>query len=128
MTRAAMLTKGRVVGFVPTKDTVRARVFYEKLLGLSLLSEDDFALVFDANGTNLRIVRVASHTPAPFTILGWTVDDLRACAVQLQQNGVQFHRYGGLDQDDLGIWTAPGGALVAWFSDPDGNVLSICEG
>lgn len=123
-----MLTSGKVVGFVPTKDANLARIFYEEKLGLTLVSDNPNALVYESNGTTVRVVRVASHTPAPFTILGWSVDDVRACAERLQKRGVQFQRYPGLEQDELGIWRAPDGARVAWFTDPDGNVLSISEG
>ena len=123
-----MLANGSVIGFVPTTDADRARIFYEKKLGLTFVSDDPFALVFDANGTTIRIVRVASYAPAAFTILGWNVHDVRECALDLHRNGVEFERYPGLDQDDTGIWTSPGGTRVAWFKDPDGNVLSISEG
>jgi catechol 2,3-dioxygenase-like lactoylglutathione lyase family enzyme len=123
-----MLTDGKVIGFVPTTDSVRARAFYEKQLGLTFVSEDPFALVFDANGTTIRVVRVASYMPAPFTILGWNVKNIRECAMQLQRNGIEFQRFPGLGQDDEGVWAAPGGARVAWFRDPDGNMLSISEG
>lgn len=123
-----MLTAGRVIGFVPTTDPVRARSFYENQLGLTFVSEDPFALVFDANGTTIRVARVSTYTPAPFTILGWNVKNIRECATRLQLNGIEFQRFPGLDQDDAGIWTAPGGAHIAWFRDPDGNVLSISEG
>lgn len=123
-----MLANGRVTGFVPTTAPVLARAFYEKTLGLKFVGEDPFAMVFDANGTTLRIVRVASHTPAPFTILGWEVTNVRECAVELQRNGVQFQRFRGLEQDAMGIWKSPSGAHVAWFADPDGNLLSISEG
>lgn len=123
-----MLTDGKVIGFVPTTDPVRARAFYEKQLCLTFVSEDAFALMFDANGTMIRVACVATYTPAPFTILGWNVKNIRECAMQLQRNGIEFQRFPGMDQDDAGVWTAPGGARVAWFRDPDGNMLSISEG
>jgi len=123
-----MLATSSIVGFIPTKDAERARSFYETQLGLNFLSDDSFALVFDANGTTIRIVRVVGYSPAPFTILGWKVASIRECAARLQQNGIQFQKYPGLQQDDTGIWTAPGGTRVAWFTDPDGNLLSISEG
>lgn len=123
-----MLAASDIIGFIPTKDAERACSFYQTQLGLTFVSDDNFALVFDANGTTLRIVRVASYSPAPFTILGWKVANIRECAARLQQNGVQFQKYPGLEQDDIGIWAAPGGTRVAWFTDPDGNLLSISEG
>jgi catechol 2,3-dioxygenase-like lactoylglutathione lyase family enzyme len=85
-------------------------------------------LVFDANGTMLRVTPVGKHNPAPFTVLGWEVESIEATVKRLQSAGVEFQRYAGLNENDpLGIWTAPGGARIAWFHDPDGNVLSLTE-
>jgi len=86
-----------------------------------------FALVFDANGTMLRVQKVRALPPAAFTILGWEVRDLRRTIKGLHKNGVRFERYEGLPQDELGIWTTPDGSKVAWFRDPDGNILSLTE-
>ncbi len=91
------------------------------------MSDDGFALVLDANGVMIRVVRVQEFTPAPYTILGWEVKKIEEVVAKLVQNGVQFERYGFFKQDDLGIWTAPSGAKVAWFKDPDGNTLSVSE-
>ncbi|HET9088109.1 MAG TPA: VOC family protein [Acidobacteriaceae bacterium] len=113
---------------MPTKDTKSARKFYEKQLGLTFLREDPGALIFDSNGTAIRVIQIEPHVPAPFSILGWSVDDVRDCAERLHENGIELQRYPGLEQDALGIWTSPGGSLVAWFTDADGNVLSITEG
>jgi hypothetical protein len=60
----------------------------------------------------------------PFTVAGWGVPDVAVTVEALTGLGVGFNRYEGLEQDDLGIWTAPGGDRVAWFADPDGNTLS----
>jgi catechol 2,3-dioxygenase-like lactoylglutathione lyase family enzyme len=117
----------RLMAFLATLDGVRARAFYEATLGLRVLSDDDFALALDAGGTMLRIQKVASFTPHPFTALGWQVPDVTAAVVQLGAKGIAFQRYPGLGQDDLGIWRAPSGARVAWFKDPDGNTLSLTE-
>jgi catechol 2,3-dioxygenase-like lactoylglutathione lyase family enzyme len=122
-----MLSTSKVVAFVPTTDAVRARSFYQDILGLRFISDDPFALVMDANGTRLRIVKLKAFTPAPYTILGWEVSNIHELAGSMSKKGVVFERYEQLPQDNLGIWTAPGGARVAWFKDPHGNVLSISE-
>lgn len=122
-----MLGSARIVAFVPTRDAKNARAFYEGVLGLRLVSEDRFATVFDANGIMLRVVNAPRFEPHPFTILGWEVPRIEVAVSGLRAKGVSFERYSGLDQDPQGIWTAPGGAKVAWFKDPDGNVLSVTQ-
>jgi catechol 2,3-dioxygenase-like lactoylglutathione lyase family enzyme len=122
-----MLNANKVIGFVPTKDAERARRFYANVLGLRFVADDQFALVFDANGTMLRVVRVKDFTPFPFTLLGWEVSQIEKVVSGLEKKGVVFERYGWFEQDKLGIWTAPGGAKVAWFKDPDENLLSVSE-
>jgi catechol 2,3-dioxygenase-like lactoylglutathione lyase family enzyme len=114
-----------VLAFAPATDLARARAFYVGVLGLGIVAEDDFALTVSAAGTHIRIAKVEALAPAPFTILGWQVRDVRAAAVDLAARGVVFTRYPGFTQDELGVWTAPDGARVAWFKDPDGNTLSI---
>ena len=122
-----MLGKSDVICFVATKNATLARDFYEKKLGLTFISEDNFAIVFDANGTMLRIQKVEKVDQRPYTVLGWSVSDIRNEVVSLEKRGLLFNRYEGMRQDDLGFWTSPGGAKVAWFQDPDGNVLSVTE-
>ncbi|SRR5579871_2265098 len=122
-----MLGSTNIIAFVPTRNPDQARKFYEQTLGLRFVSDDGFALVFDANGVMVRVVRVQEITPAPYTILGWQVQNIEEVVAKLAQTGVRFERYGFFKQDDLGIWTAPGGARVAWFKDPDGNTLSVSE-
>lgn len=122
-----MLDTSPIIAFIPTADADRARAFYEKQLGLRFVSDDSFAIVMDANGTMLRIVRVGKFTPAPFTILGWGVEDIHATAATMSGNGVTFKRYPHFEQSADGVWSAPGGAKVAWFEDPDGNTLSISQ-
>lgn len=117
----------KVVAFVGTLRADRARAFYRDTLGLKLVSEDNFALVFDVNGTMLRVTLVPHLTPAGFTVLGWQVPDIAATVRNLQEAGVALERFRGRAQDELGIWTAPGGARVAWFKDPDGNILSVTQ-
>lgn len=122
-----MLGSTNIIAFVPTRNPEQARKFYERTLGLRFVSDDGFALVFDANGVMVRVVRVQEFAPAPYTILGWEVQNIEEVVAKLAQTGVQFERYGFFKQDDLGIWTAPSGARVAWFKDPDGNTLSVSE-
>lgn len=125
-----MLGTMDIVAFVPTRNKDKARPFYENTLGLRFMSDDQFALVFDAHGRMVRVVDVSSvagFEPAPFTILGWAVGDIRKILRGLQAKGVNFERYPGMEQDKLGVWNSPSGAKVAWFKDPDGNVLSVTE-
>jgi catechol 2,3-dioxygenase-like lactoylglutathione lyase family enzyme len=121
------LGTAKVVCFAATARVASARAFYGEVLGLKLVEESPFALVFDANGTTLRVQKVDAVTPAKYTVLGWEVDDLRSVARGLVTRGVRFRRYEGMDQDADGIWASPSGALVAWFEDPDGNTLSLTE-
>jgi catechol 2,3-dioxygenase-like lactoylglutathione lyase family enzyme len=126
-----MLGSMEIVAFVPTRNRKKAREFFERTLGLRFVSDDQFALVFDANGINVRVVDVsgvADYKPAPFTILGWSVSDIGETVKGLQKKGVKFERFPGMEQDQLGVWSSPSGAKVAWFKDPDGNVLSVTEG
>jgi catechol 2,3-dioxygenase-like lactoylglutathione lyase family enzyme len=116
-----------VIAFVGVQDAARARAFYETTLGLSLVADEPSALVFDANGTVLRVSKVAKVTPAPYTVLGWKVADIRRTIEELAGRGVVFERFGFFPQDALGVWTAPDGTRVAWFKDPDGNVLSLTQ-
>jgi catechol 2,3-dioxygenase-like lactoylglutathione lyase family enzyme len=121
-----MLGSIDIVAFVPTKDFEKSRAFYEGVLGLRFVKNDGFAMVLDANGIMVRVAK-AQFTPAPFTILGWQVLDIEKIVTGLQGKGVQFERFGFFEQDALGIWTAPSGDKVAWFKDPDGNVLSVSQ-
>jgi len=121
-----MLAHSPLIAFIPTKDAARARRFYETL-GLRFISDDSFAIVMDANGTMVRVVRVDDFTPFPFTILGWQVDDIHKTVAKMTSEAVKFSRYSFLEQSPDGVWTAPGGAKVAWFTDPDGNTLSISQ-
>ena len=115
------------MAFVATLDPARAKEFYRGTLGLPLVNEDPFALVFDANGTMLRVTRVQELAPAKYTVLGWQVRDIVQTVKDLQKAHVTLERYPGMQQDKLGIWSSPGGARVAWFKDPDGNTLSITQ-
>jgi catechol 2,3-dioxygenase-like lactoylglutathione lyase family enzyme len=122
-----MLGSIDIVAFVPTKDAAKARTFYEGVLGLRFVKDDGFALVLDANGIMVRVGKAPDFKPAPFTILGWQVTDIEKIVEEMQGKGVGFERFGFFEQDRLGIWTAPTGDKVAWFKDPDGNVLSVSQ-
>jgi catechol 2,3-dioxygenase-like lactoylglutathione lyase family enzyme len=122
-----MLGSSHIMAFVATTDAAKTRAFYEGALGLRLVSDEQYALVFDANGTTLRAQKVQSVVAPPYTSLGWIVDDVRAKVEELRARGVTFERYGGLEQDDLGIWSS-GRAQIAWFKDPEGHTLSLVQG
>jgi predicted enzyme related to lactoylglutathione lyase len=109
-----------------TRDRARASTFYHDTLGLTMTYEDNFAAVFNTGGVTLRVSVVADFTPHEHTILGFNVSDVAATVKALHEKGVTFNIYKGFNQDEHGIWTAPGGMVrVAWFKDPDGNVLSV---
>jgi catechol 2,3-dioxygenase-like lactoylglutathione lyase family enzyme len=116
------------MAFIVTRDRARAKAFYGEVLGFRLTGEDEFAAVFDMNGTMLRISTVDAHIPPPHTVLGWEVPDIDAAVTTLAARGVTFTIYAGFGQDSRGIWTAPGSSnRVAWFLDPDGNNLSLTQ-
>lgn len=122
------LASYNLIAFVAVRDFQLAKQFYVDQLGLKLVHEDGFAIVMDVNGIMLRIVKVQQVSPAPYTVLGWEVPDIHIAARDLQEAGVKLERFPGMEQDELGIWTAPGGgAHVAWFKDPDGNTLSVSQ-
>ena len=122
-----MLEDKKLKAFIPTVDIEKAKDFYSNVLGLELISEDQYGMEFNTNGALLRITKVNKLTPHPFTVLGWDVDNLPFMIASLKKAGIEFERYNFLEQDDLGIWSAPGGVKVAWFKDPDGNLLSLTE-
>ena len=124
-----MLELKRIVAFVITTNPDQALNFYRDSLGFKFVKDDGFALVFDAHGTMLRVAksRPGEFTPAPYTVLGWEVEDIEDAVKQLKDRGVLFERYAQMPQDKNGIWAAPGGDKVAWFKDPDANVLSVSQ-
>lgn len=113
-----MLTNHSLVAFLATSQPDRAKAFYTETLGLRLITDDHFSQAYDAGGSPIRVQKVASFTPHPFTSLGWEVDDILGVVAGLAARGVTFERYPFLQQDELGIW---GGPSVAWFKDPDGK-------
>jgi catechol 2,3-dioxygenase-like lactoylglutathione lyase family enzyme len=128
MPSSAGLGQYNIVAFVVIVDVERAKAFYRDTLGLRFLGDElPYAIVFDANGIMLRLVIGKERPPIPGTVLGWQVSDVAAAVKDLMRAGVQFERYGFMQQDELGIWTTPTGAKVAWFKDPDGNILSVSQ-
>lgn len=124
-----MVKLKRVVAFLVTTKPQQAISFYRDKLGLPIVSDDDFALVFDANGTMLRVVKMreGQFQTAAYTVLGWDVENAADAVAELTSRGIALEKYPGMPQDKEGIWASPGGAKVAWFKDPDGNVLSVTE-
>ncbi len=122
-----MLANQKLKAYIPTVNPEKAKHFYKNILGLKLLSEDNYALEFDANGTRLRVTTVRELHPHPFTVLGWKVNDIASLIKELNKKGIACERYDFMQQDELGIWHAPGGTKVAWFKDADGNILSFDE-
>jgi catechol 2,3-dioxygenase-like lactoylglutathione lyase family enzyme len=122
-----VLTTSDVIAFAATTDLARARMFYEDVLGLRLVEQNDYAVVLDAHGTMLRVTAVTEVAHPGYTVLGWRVADLGRTVAELRSRGVTFDRYDGMDQDDDGVWTTPSGDRIAWFRDPDENVLSLTE-
>ena len=122
-----MLTDAHLVALVATTDLERSRAFYGDVLGLHHVETTPYADVYDATGAILRVTLVQRVVPAPYTVLGWVVGDLDTTMDALGGRGVDFARFDGVDQDSAGVWTAPGGARIVWFRDPDGNLLSLTE-
>jgi catechol 2,3-dioxygenase-like lactoylglutathione lyase family enzyme len=122
-----MLKDEELMAFVATARPEEAKAFYRDVLGLRLVADEDYALVFEAGGTMLRVQKAGQVSPAPYTALGWKVPRLAPILRALMDRGIQPMRYPHLEQDERGVWQAPGGALVAWFNDPDGNLLSLTQ-
>jgi catechol 2,3-dioxygenase-like lactoylglutathione lyase family enzyme len=120
-----MLSDAELVAFIPTRDLVVAKAFYETVLGLRIVEKSDFAIVCDANGTQLRVTLVEQIQAAPYTVLGWRVENIAERLAALRSAGVSATRYDGMEQDSDGVWLTPSGTRVAWFTDPDGNTLSL---
>jgi catechol 2,3-dioxygenase-like lactoylglutathione lyase family enzyme len=122
-----MISGSKVIGFIPIQNAEQTLIFYRDVLGLQFVSDDSFAIVMESNGTMIRLVRMEKFTPAPYTILGWQVEDIEHAVKELAGKGLLFQRYSSLQQNKDGIWTAPGDTKVAWFHDPDGNTLSLSQ-
>lgn len=122
-----MLETSEAVAFLPTEDLDRAELFFHGVLNLELMSRSPYASVFQVGGATLRVTKVDGLRPQPFTVFGWLVADLRTVIRELRGKETDMLRYEGLTQDDDGVWTTPNGDLVAWFHDPDANVLSLTQ-
>ena len=122
-----MLASGKMIGFLFTNDYGPARAFYEDKLGCRFVSKDNFALVLTLGGHMIRIVKIPNFTPAQGTVLGWEVGDIEATTKWLRERGVALEIYPFVQDKERGIWTTPDGSKVAWFKDPDGNVLSVSQ-
>jgi catechol 2,3-dioxygenase-like lactoylglutathione lyase family enzyme len=122
-----VLETSEAVAFLPSVDLERSDRFFEGVVGLELVSRSPFASVFRVGGGTLRVTKVDAFSPQPFTVFGWLVVDVRAIVRELRGRGMDMLRYAGMDQDDDGVWTTPSGDLVAWFQDPDANVLSVTQ-
>jgi catechol 2,3-dioxygenase-like lactoylglutathione lyase family enzyme len=127
MTNSQPLPHAQAACFVCVTDRDRAKTFYGDTLGFTLKSEDNFATVFDCNGTTLRVSPARDFKPQPFTVLGWEVSEIKSVVAALAAAGIEFVRVPGLPQDDAGIWSPALGTFVAWFKDPDGNMLSVAQ-
>jgi catechol 2,3-dioxygenase-like lactoylglutathione lyase family enzyme len=122
-----MLGSSQVMAFAATDDAPKSLAFYRDVLGLRLIADEPFAIVFDAGGTMLRVQKADKVQPPPYTLLGWQVPDIERAATALREKAVAFERYPHLEQDAAGIWTTPDGTRVAWFKDPCGNLLSLTQ-
>lgn len=115
------------ISFLATSDAAKSKAFFEQLLGLQLLEETDFAIVFQLGNGSLRIQKVQQVSPSPYTAMGWQVKDIGKLVGELADKGIEFERHEGLPQSDSGVWASPSGAKIAWFKDPDGNILSLTQ-
>jgi catechol 2,3-dioxygenase-like lactoylglutathione lyase family enzyme len=115
----------QLVAFAPSSHLGRSHAFYDGILGLTRTEASSQANEYDAHGTPLRVTLVPNHEPSPFTVLGWRVSDLPSAMADLAERGVEFRLYEGMAQDDDAVWTAPGGSRIAWFEDPDGNIIAL---
>jgi catechol 2,3-dioxygenase-like lactoylglutathione lyase family enzyme len=121
-----MLGDCTITAMLPTTKPEAAKQFYSDVLGLELASEDQFAITYRTGAGPLRLQKVRACTPHPFSVLGWTVPDVREAAKSLAAKGVSFERFDGMEQDELGVWTPPGRTTgVCWFKDPEGHLLSL---
>ncbi len=122
-----MLSHNKIMGFIPSSNLDRSRAFYEGVLGMRVLYQDNFAVALDAGGIMVRLTNVGQFTPQKFTVFGWEVPDIDKSVADLKKIGINFQHFGMPDQNAEGIWTSPSGARVAWFQDPDGNNLSVTQ-
>jgi catechol 2,3-dioxygenase-like lactoylglutathione lyase family enzyme len=122
-----VLETSEPVAFLASEDLERSERFFQGVLHLPLVSRSPFASVFRIGALTLRVTKVDALRPQPFTVFGWLVEDLRSVVRELRDDGTGMLRYEALEQDDDGVWCTPGGDFVAWFQDPDSNVLSLTQ-
>lgn len=122
-----MLGSAYLVAFAATARPEESLLFYRDVLGLTLVEDTEFATVYSANGTMLRVQKVTTVADIRYTVIGWNVIDIESCVARLFRQGIELERYENLSQDKHGIWTVPDGAKVAWFKDVDGNTLSLTQ-
>lgn len=122
-----MLETSEAVSFLPSEDLERSERFFHGVLNLPLVSRSPYAFAFQTGATTLRVTKVNELQPQPFTVFGWVVTDIRDVILALRERGTSMLRYEGMGQDDDSVWTTPTGDLIAWFHDPDGNVLSLTQ-
>jgi catechol 2,3-dioxygenase-like lactoylglutathione lyase family enzyme len=127
MNNASILATSKLIGFAITTNPLRSIEFYRDILGFHFICQDQFAVVFDCNGNMLRLAILPEFQPPKYTVAGWQVDEIEAVVEQLANAGVKMMVYGFPGQAESGIWTAPDGNKVAWFQDPDGNLLSVSQ-
>lgn len=122
-----MLANAKLQSIIWTSRIGAAETFYRDALGLRLRGKSDGALVFDVGGGDLRVSPVPSTEPSEHTVLGFAVADINAVMALMSARGVSFERFPGFRHDEHGIVVTPDGARVAWFRDPDGNILSVVQ-
>ncbi len=122
-----MLSRSCLQSIILTSRMAEARQFYQDVLQLPLRTISDGALVFDVSGSDLRVSPVPSTTPSTHTVIGFTVEDLDATISALEMRGISFERFERLSHNEHGAVVTPDGGRVAWFRDPDGNILSIVQ-
>lgn len=122
-----MLNNAKIIAFGATSNSKNSRAFYERILALNCVEDNEYATVYDCNGTMLRIQNVEEVLPQPYTMMGWWVKDINAEVANLKSRGVKFEIYSGMNSLSNPVWNAPSGAYVAWFKDPDGNTLSLTQ-
>lgn len=122
-----MLGSSAITALIGTIKPDAAKAFYGETLGLKLVSEDAFAIVFEGANARVRVSRVPLVTPPAYAVLAFSVGDIEKTAAELAGKGVTFARFAFLVQDAKAIWSAPDGTKVVWFHDPDRNLLSLVQ-
>jgi len=122
-----MLADSRLQTIIWTSRLPEAEKFYCGVLGLTLKGKSHGALVYSVGGGDLRVSPVPSTQPSEHTVLGFAVSDVRAVVDALAARGVVLERFAAFPHDPQGVLRTPDGAQVAWFRDPDGNLLSIVQ-